>query len=220
MFRKMIGKSQGELPRASMTINGREVPYRCSYKKAEYETDSLDKYDRVRHNYFISCKFEEVIPLFNDVLKDMNKENKIQIVESGIVTLFFPIAGTFLAPPGELLPISMHKEELEKNVERQRKNFSDDGKVAPEGYIEDYVSVNYEEFLTEFTFNGDLAHMKNYLWKKGEIAHESLYSSMSDEERDKRFVMEDVYWKMKKVIGSTRLVKVNKERTEIIGGPF
>ena len=98
--------------------------------------------------------------------------------------------------------------------------FLDEGRVAPEEYIEELFESDFEEIMTEFTFNGKIARIKDYNWKKGEITHKTLYSDMSDEEREERFLMEDVYWTMKEIIGSTQLVKIDREKNEIIGGPF
>ena len=163
---KIISKSQGKLPRYSIVLNGKEVPFQCSYKKEVREKEiSFDEADRIRSRYKITCKFEEVVPIFNMDLRDMNT-----IWDEKTERIFFPIIGGYLAPPSEFLfPIDEYQKRLEDRIEREKQIFLDEGRVAPEEYIDDLVDANYEEILTEFTFGGDIASLKGYDWKKGEF---------------------------------------------------
>lgn len=210
---KIISKSHGELPSSSFRLNGKDIPFQCSYDKIPITLPGREN-DLIR--YEITCKFDKVVPIFNMDLRDMR-----MILDKKTVRMFFPTIGELFAPPSELLyPIDKYQRIREIKIEEEKQMFLDEGRVAPEEYIEELIEDDHQEVLTEFTFGGKIARMKESLWKKGEITHKTLYSDMSDEEREERFLMEDVYWAVKKIIGSAQLVEVDWEKNEIIGGPF
>ena len=208
-FIRMI-KTTGSLPRASMVINGNEISYSCSYEKTLYESSSSLSIV----GYEVTCQFEDALPLYNVTL-----ENSSEIKEKKTITLYFPIIGNRLTPPRELLtPIEIYRKDFEKHIEEIVQN----GGYMDREYYQELLEADYDEFMTEFTFYAEKASNRMNDWNDGYTNDQidRLYADLSPKQLEEQLLLDDIYWMMKKVVGSTRMVKVNKDRSEIIGGPF
>lgn len=201
----IIKEEWQDLPEDSIHLNDITISYQCSYRK---KTSTLTK----SINYDIVCRFKDVLPLYD---KFDFKQNEIYVKPEELILLYCPFE-LIISPVGKAPPVDVYRKKYKKKLSTA-KGIREMGIDADEGV--DWKYFNKKEFATQVTFVDNITDHRIKVLKHKPLLRKQ-YGDPSEEGLKEALIMERAYWKVKKVIGISRLYKVNEERTEIIGGPF